>query len=365
MNDPRFSPDTTDRTANGFWVSGAAGGATAQCVTSTNGYNVTATAGGLRDGFMMYFDVNAACLWASYFGGNADEYPALSSLAAAPNGDVYFVGTTTSSSNFPLVNGGGFYDAVNSSTGGGGFIAKFSRTDRALLWSTFLNAGINGAVVDANGSLFLAGLTTNDLAPLTVYPPYYNQSTLYGSREGLIFAFSADQQLTYGTYFGGDDDVYRDEVTTIERWNDRVYVAGKTGKGQNTTSFFPLYNPGSPAYFDGVYQFIPDAFGNNSDFTNAFVAAFCPNFNIGLSELSTDSPSLRAKYSESNLTLFGLKEPATGYMLFDATGRLIRSQARTLSHPSAIIAIDLAPGVYVIRIQGFNIARSSRFIVTQ
>ena len=314
---------------------------------------------------MMYFDVNAACLWASYFGGNADEYPALSSLAAAPNGDVYFVGTTTSSSNFPLVNGGGFYDAVNSSTGGGGFIAKFSRTDRALLWSTFLNAGINGAVVDANGSLFLAGLTTNDPAPLTAYPPYYNQSTLYGSREGLIFAFSADQQLTYGTYFGGDDDVYRDEVTTIERWNDRVYVAGKTGKGQNTTSFFPLYNPGSPAYFDGVYQFIPDAFGNNSNFTDAFVAAFCPNFNIGLTELSSVDEPLRASYSGSTLTLFGLSGTAPGSTIFDSSGRLVQFISAPLNQSNATIEVSLVPGVYLIRLNGVGIARSSRFIVTQ
>lgn len=95
---------------------------------------------------------------------------------------------------------------------GDGYLAEFSADGSSLLYATYLgtstqssadqsgNDAITSAAMDAQGNIWLAGLTNGTDLPVTSNAP---QSGLSGVQDGFVLEYDpAVNRLAYGTYFG-------------------------------------------------------------------------------------------------------------------------------------------------------------------
>jgi hypothetical protein len=231
-----------------------------------NSYN-----GGDYDVFIAKFSgSNLSLAWSTYFGGNNSDVAF--SVAVYLSGNVsnlFVVGHTGSDSNFPLANGGAYYDNSYNGSDYDGFIAKFSGSNPSLVWSTYFGGPswdqATSVAVDGSGNVFVGGLTWSSSNFPLANPPggtaYYDDSYNGGTYDAFIAKFSgSDLSLAWSTYFGGND--MENDISVAVDGSGNVFVVGMT----RSTSNFPLANPpGGTAYYDDTYN------GGDSD---AFIAKF-------------------------------------------------------------------------------------------
>jgi hypothetical protein len=158
--------------------------------------------GGGYDAFVAKINpTGSAFIYSTYLGGNSDEggYG-----IAVHSGSAYVTGYTIST-NFPTVN------PLQPANGGGAdaFVAKFSPTGSALVYSTYLG-GSNGdsgfgIAVDVTGNAYVTGNTTSTNFP-TMNPL---QRTRRGGSDAFVTKInSSGSALVYSTYLGGSGDDY-------------------------------------------------------------------------------------------------------------------------------------------------------------
>lgn len=331
------------------------------------------TYNGGKDCLLMKFNTAAHCNHITYFGGNGDDIPGINSLAVNKDGDLYFVGHTTSTSGFPLRYDGGTIDSVNTGTNNG-FIAFIHHQNLELTWSTLVNAPLYAACLDDQGHVFAVGTTIENAPgtfPLINYAPYYNQPTWNGEGDGVVIGYELGQAgehlQYYGTYYGGDEGgAAHDQITTAAWSNQRLYLSGITAKGQDVSTFFPLVNPGLPAYFDGTYQFVPWSTGLNQNITDAFVAAICTGV-VGIPELTSGNGAtlLIGTLDGGERSLFGLPDGKVQLQIFDATGRRISTQIIiSVAGRARMRSLDAADGVYIVQALADGYLGTARFVST-
>jgi hypothetical protein len=219
-----------------------------------------------RDAFIAKFSgINLSLVWSTYFGGS-DRDEAFS-VAVDGSGNVFVVGVTTSTSNFPLANPGkGAYFDNTHNGDRDAFIAKFSGGDLSLEWSAYFGGnGVDEAhsvAVDGSGNVFVVGWThSNSGFPLeNPGGGAYYDNTYNGTYDAFIAKFSGGNlSLVWSTYFGGDP---WDEARSVAvDGSGNVFVGGRT----RSTSDFPLEDPGGGAYYDNTY---------NGGLEDAFIAKF-------------------------------------------------------------------------------------------
>lgn len=206
--------------------------------------------------------------------------------------------------------------------------------------------------------------------PLINSAPYYNQPTYYGQGDGVVLGYrrghNGEHNQFYGTYFGGDfaNGGTIDQVTTMAWKGDQLYIAGIIAKGQDVTSFFPLVNPGLPAYFDGTYQFIPDQLGLNQNISDAFVASICTDV-VGIDEVTGDAIStfVIGGSDGHGRTLFGLPDGKVQLQVFDATGRLVSTEITvSIAGRARMLAQEQAAGLYLVQAVAQGYRGWSRFV---
>jgi hypothetical protein len=223
--------------------------------------------GGTYDAFIAKFSgSDLSLVWSTYFGGSGSDWAI--SVAVDGSGNVFMVGNTSSTSNFPLANGGAYY--VNTYNGGDSdaFIAKFSGNNLSLVWSTYF--GGNGyddafsVAVDGSGNVFVVGYTSSTSNfPLASGGAYYVNTYNGGSYDAFIAKFlGSNLSLVWSTYFGGPNS---DQATSVAvNGSGDVFVGGVTGSSSN----FPLANPpGGTAYYDNTC-------GGCTSYSDAFIAKF-------------------------------------------------------------------------------------------
>ncbi|NHJ87226.1 MAG: hypothetical protein FK734_17310 [Asgard group archaeon] len=151
--------------------------------------------GGNSDGIIAKFSNTGSLLWSTFLGGNDSDHGY--AIAVAGDGCSYITGDTKSS-NFPIK------DAFDNTYGGNWdiFIAKFSKKG-SLLWSTYLGGKeieyCGGIAVASDGSCYVTGATKSD-----DFPTLNAYNDTIGALDVYVTKFSADGELLWSTYLGGD-----------------------------------------------------------------------------------------------------------------------------------------------------------------
>ena len=170
--------------------------------TLAGAYNQT-TLGGNDDVFILKFNSSGARLWATYYGGNNEEYGY--NICTDNTGDLYVTGRTKST-NFPTQTLTGAY---NQTYGGGGdvFILKFNSSG-ARLWATYYGGSVGeigrSICTDNSGNLYVTGYTLSSNFPTQTLSGAYNQTYGGGNKTDVfILKFNSSGARLWATYYGG------------------------------------------------------------------------------------------------------------------------------------------------------------------
>ncbi len=221
-------------------------------------------AGG-SDVFILKFDNSGVRLWATFYGGSSwDEG---SSITIDAQGNVFVVGTT-SSTNFPTYDAGGGTYFQGYAGDKDAFILKFTNSG-VRLWATHYG-GIKddyslSVTTDAQGNVFVTGGTYSVNFP--TYNPgggaYFdntcgtdgncNYDGNYNYSDAFILKFTNSGVRLWATYYGGSNNEGASSITIDAQGN--VFVTGWA-----SSTDFPTHNPGRDAYFQGSNAGDRDAF---------------------------------------------------------------------------------------------------------
>jgi hypothetical protein len=203
-----------------------------------------AASGAGYDAFVAKIDPSGSALvYSTYFGGSGDDWGA--GIAVDASGQAYVAGRTQSSH---LPTTGGAYQSTYGGGGGDAFVAKFSASGSALIYSTYLGgSGYEAATsiaLDPAGNAYVAG--QNYAAGFPTTPGAY-QTASKGPYDAFIAKLNASgSALVYSTYLGGTGDDYATGIAVDSLAN--VYVTGLT-----ISSDFPMQNAPQPT-FGGYYD---------------------------------------------------------------------------------------------------------------
>lgn len=115
--------------------------------------------GGSYDGFIAKFNTNGLRLWATYYGGNAQDWA--TGIVVDVNGNIGVCGLTESSFNVASI---GAYKTVFAGSSDV-FLAKFN-TSGTRLWATYYGGtaaeDARGIATDATGNYFICGFTSSN-----------------------------------------------------------------------------------------------------------------------------------------------------------------------------------------------------------
>ena len=146
---------------------------------------------------------------------------------------------------------------------------------------------------------------------------------------------------------------------------DRLYFAGKTSKyNGDTAAYFPLFDPGDPAYFDNTY--LNTGWLNGYNPSDAFVGSLCTDELVGVCEERTPMMDALHVWIDETwiLNLVGISEGKHSVEVYDAAGQVVlRTLTRSIGPrtPVRIVLPPLAGGVYLVHAEGRSSA--SRFTV--
>jgi len=185
--------------------------------------------------------IDPTVLFTTYLSGSGSEEPL--SISRDKNNTLYVAGKTFSN-DFPLT--GQAYSGFNLTANEHIFTTKinpFATGDDVLPYSGFFGGDfgdmMRAAVVDANGVLYITGITDDFFFPVTSGAFLNNNGTV---RRCFVSALDTNlpgkSGLIYSTFFCGKST---DEPTAIAVANGKVYVTGTT-----TSDDFPVVNAVQP-----------------------------------------------------------------------------------------------------------------------
>jgi hypothetical protein len=270
--DAMFPHSLATDPAGNIFISGAAYTNTGSALPLQNpgaGAYYQGIASGNNDVFISKFSGSSQLLWGTYYGGSGSETPVFGTTTDK-NGNLFLSGTTTST-NFPLMNAGTFFQSVPSSTLSESFILKFSNTG-VRQWATYFggNGGESSSsrdnlATDSCGNLYLSFETgTNNIVTQAACDGGYFAGTGPGSQDGFLARFHNNGALDWATYLGGNAMEYRQPLAVDPYGN--LFVSGEWQDSQNPSPSifnpltYPLLNPGGTSYFDATHNSDHDSF---------------------------------------------------------------------------------------------------------
>jgi hypothetical protein len=222
----------------GIYIAGSTGSTSAFATASQQ----VVYGGGARDGFVLKLFPDGTLEWCSYYGGSGDEQ--LTSLALGFQGEVYFIGETSSTDLITL-------DPLQASFGGGAsdfYIGTIDPGGFLLRYSYFGGSGaeLAGDIVVTNDfNIYFTGSTSSS-SGLAVGGA---QNTFGGGAyDGFFAKINSGNAIEWASYIGGPSE---DRAEAIHVEGDRLYVVGKSGSinGISTPGASQVFNGGGS--FDG------------------------------------------------------------------------------------------------------------------
>ncbi|MBI2268822.1 MAG: hypothetical protein HYU69_00530 [Bacteroidetes bacterium] len=240
------------------------------CTESTN-FPVTGgafqlTKAGLWDAFVVKFNSAGNRLWATYYGGTADEYM-YNAISTDSSGNFIITGQTKSA-NFP-VSAGAFQLALNGIKEDA-YIVKFNPAG-GRLWATYYGGSDfdfgQSVTTDNIGNVIVSGLTYSPDLPVTAGA---FQIIRKGASDAFIIKFDPAGNRLWSTYYGGTAG--REEGNgVITDGNNDIYLGGDTYSSDmpiGTCAFQSVFGGKEDlffAHFDPNGQFICSTYvGGNS-----------------------------------------------------------------------------------------------------
>ncbi|OYU96114.1 MAG: hypothetical protein CFE21_06800 [Bacteroidetes bacterium B1(2017)] len=171
------------------------------------------TYGGNNDGFILKFNEFGNLVWATYYGGNDNDY--CYDVTISKQGYLLVAGLTGSTNG--IATSGSFQDSLNGVTDA--FVLKFTGSGTRV-WATyfggnFLDYGY-GIASDDNENIFLSGYTNSDQNVATVGS---HQSSFGGNNDAMIAKFNPNGNLIWASYYGGSTNEYGTGITCDPQGN--------------------------------------------------------------------------------------------------------------------------------------------------
>ncbi len=199
---------------------------------------------GLQDAFIAKFDTSGTRIGATYFGGSKMDYTR--SIAITKNDGYVVYGHADSDSLFKNSP----YQRENQGAGDL-FLIKFDANDN-LIWGTYYGGDrteYNGTVaVDGSNNIAVTGRTNSQIKIATSNA---HVTQFGGLMDGFIAKFSANGNLLWATYTGGDKYEQLDHVATDKLGNVFVVGYSRISAGLATTGAYQTANAGMD---DGLIQ---------------------------------------------------------------------------------------------------------------
>ncbi len=222
--------------------------------------------GGLGDAFLAKFSSVGALSWATYYGGQINDYGY--SCSVEVGGGVYMGGTTYSSVN---IGTPGTFQPSYSGTGSNsdGFLVKFNSIG-VRTWGTYYGAGASGESIvscasDPTGNIYITGSANPSSTVLTTAGCH--QSLPGGGNDAYLAKFQSNGLRTWSTIYGG---AAADDATVCA-----VDASGNVYLGGSTTGTSPI----------GV---IASAAAHQTIFAGGFEDGFLSKFNsLGVRQWGT------------------------------------------------------------------------------
>jgi gliding motility-associated-like protein len=208
----------------------AAGIAYSTAGISSPGSFQPAKAGGISDAFLVKFDFSGNRQWATYYGGNLEEYVA--GLNFGSNGYITICGVTLSTTGFGTSGtqqpafGGGQRDA---------FVAQFDATG-ARRWGTYLGGNLDevaeAVVSDMNDNIYVTGGSQSSTNIST--PNSYQVNTLTSTFTTFLLKYNSSGVRQWGTYYGHSGPFGSGEGYDVVVDNSgNAYITGGTSYTNN------------------------------------------------------------------------------------------------------------------------------------
>ncbi len=175
---------------------------------------------GNNDGFILKFNENGNLIWATYYGGNNNDY--CYDLSVSKSGTVLVAGLTGSASG--IASSGSFQSSLNGTIDA--FLCKFN-SNGTQAWATYFG-GNNldygyGVTSDLNENVILSGYTnsTTNLSTSLAF-----QTSFSGTNDAMIAKFTPNGALSWATYYGGGNSDFGSDIQCDESGN--IFFTGFT-----------------------------------------------------------------------------------------------------------------------------------------
>ena len=166
------------------------------------------------DAFLVKFNSSGMRLWGTYYGGiNGDRGR---NVAVDSNDNVYLCGSTNSGNAIAT-------PGAHRTNYGNGFLVKFNSRG-VRIWGTYYGGRGFRVSVDRLSNVYLCGdaeQPCDGIATPGAHQTYYGG----GNWDAYLVKFNSNGIRLWGTYYGGDEDDFGDDVTTDSSGN--VYLCGR------------------------------------------------------------------------------------------------------------------------------------------
>lgn len=209
------------------------------------GFRNTIKVVGKHDAFLAKFNTNGIRVWATYYGGDDDDW---GYAVCTDSKENVYLGGYTASNNEIAFNGHKSTYTGNQDV----FLVKFDSSGNRL-WGTYYGGGqaerLFGATTDGNDNIIVGGFTSSNSGIFSGGV----QNSLSGPSDCFIVKFDSSGGLKWGTYYGGTGAEVINDITADNDSN--IYATGWSS-GAGLSGLYSFNSIGSGIIISQTIAFV-------------------------------------------------------------------------------------------------------------